>query len=131
VGTIRASSVEAGFVSAVFSALRAASGSSLECIVLDRSTAADFEPLVGGGFTAVPPGRDGLAAELLDVRMLREPPPGQPPRKPFALTFRVRTPDRLPQGMFALTHERLDRLEIFLVPVGRDADGLLLEAVFN
>lgn len=96
--------------------------------MLDLLTAADFEPLVGAGFTAAGPGRDGLAAELLEVRLVRESCQTRPP---FALLFRVRTRDQLPQGMFALTHERLERLELFLVPVGRDADGLLLEAVFN
>ena len=101
--------------------------------MLERLTAAEFEPLVGNGFVAARLGREGVPAELLEVRLLRELPtqPGASPRKPFALMFRLRTPDQLPQGMFALSHERLDRLELFLVPVGRDADGLLLEAVFN
>jgi hypothetical protein len=101
--------------------------------VLDRLTAADFEPLVGSGFAAALPGREELRLELTEVRRLREPParPGRPPRRPpFALTFRGRTPDYVPQGTYPITHDRLGRLDVFLVPVGRDDNGLLLEAVF-
>lgn len=99
--------------------------------MLDRLTAADFEPLAGVGFTAAPPGRAQIELELVEVRTLRGPPAAQTGRRSFALLFRARTADHLPQGTVALAHDRLGRLDVFLVPVGRDADGLLLEAIFN
>jgi hypothetical protein len=37
----------------------------------------------------------------------------------------------LPQRIYALEHPRLGRLEIFLVPIGREDGHLLLEAIFN
>jgi hypothetical protein len=52
-------------------------------------------------------------------------------RVPFALLFSGPADALLPQGVVALEHVTLGRLEIFLVPIGRDADGLHYEAVFN
>lgn len=101
--------------------------------MLDQLTATDFNPHVGTPFT-VDAGSEVVILDLLTVTPLREPPAraGAAVRRlPFSLVFRARTPKHLPQGMFALSHERFGRLDVFLVPVGRDAEGLLLEAVFN
>lgn len=51
-------------------------------------------------------------------------------RQPFALRFRAAVPSVLPQQVFPLRHEQLGTLEIFLVPIGQDADGVRYEAVF-
>jgi hypothetical protein len=102
--------------------------------MLDRVTHGDFEPLCGTHFGADLRADPGLGLELIEVRLLPAPPtrPGRPPRRrPFALTFLARTQVYVPQGTYPVTHDRLGRLEIFLVPVGRDDDGLLLEAVFS
>jgi hypothetical protein len=102
--------------------------------MLDRLTSGDFEPLRGAAFVVELPAAPGVGLELVEVRALRPPParPGRPaPRHPFALTFRAHTPAYLPQGIYPITHDRLGRLDVFLVPVGRDDDGLLLEAVFG
>jgi hypothetical protein len=101
--------------------------------MLERLTVADFEPLCGSAFRGEFPGSGPLELELITATALPGPPPradGPARRQPFSLVFRVRTPLRLPQGTYPLEHDRLGRLDIFLVPVGRDADGLLLEAVF-
>lgn len=96
--------------------------------MLDRLTASEFEPLVGTTFS-VAAAHEPVTAELLEVARLRVPMGAR--RGPFSLTFCARTAEYLPQGVFALTHDRLGRLDVFLVPVGRTPDGLLLEAVFN
>jgi hypothetical protein len=36
----------------------------------------------------------------------------------------------LPQRIYSLAHDSLGRLEIFLVPVGRDADGVRCQPIF-
>lgn len=102
--------------------------------MLDRVTHSDFEPLRGAAFGADMPAAPGVGLELVEVCPLRPPPPrrGRPAaRHPFSLTFRARTPAYVPQGTYPITHDRLGRLDVFLVPVGRDDDGLLLEAVFG
>lgn len=99
--------------------------------MIAQLTAADFEPLVGQPLAVVAPGGAELPGELVAVRLLPDTPGRPNPRPPFALVVRARTPHHLPQGLFAVILGQLGRLDVFLVPVGRYADGLLLEAVFN
>jgi hypothetical protein len=49
----------------------------------------------------------------------------------FSLLFRA--PGGAPpvQRIYRLTHEQLGELDLFLVPVARDGQGLYYEAVFN
>lgn len=91
--------------------------------MLDRLTAAHLEPLTGDTFVV-----GEATAELVAVTPGREVP-GR--RHGFSLLFRAATPDAWGQGTYPVSHSRLGRLDLFLVPVGRDAGGLLLEAVFN
>ena len=49
----------------------------------------------------------------------------------FSLFFRGPAQPRLGQHTFPLTHERMGDFDLFLVPVGQDAQGVLYEAVFN
>ena len=49
----------------------------------------------------------------------------------FALTFRGPHAPFLEQGTLGVTHPVMGRFDLFLVPVGREADGFLYEAVFN
>lgn len=52
------------------------------------------------------------------------------PREPFSLVFRGPLESQLGQGTYALQHETLGVLAIFLVPVARDAEAMRYEAVF-
>ena len=56
---------------------------------------------------------------------------GRLPRPPFVLMFAVADPTVRGQGNYELAHPTLGPIDIFLVPVGRDGDGILYEAVFN
>jgi hypothetical protein len=51
--------------------------------------------------------------------------------QPFNLHFKGPRSERFGQGMRRLEHPALGALDIFLVPIGADATGLLYEAVFN
>jgi hypothetical protein len=51
------------------------------------------------------------------------------PREAFSLLFSSPVPAQ--QGVYALHHPALGRLEIFLVPVAQDGAGVQLEAVFS
>ena len=54
-----------------------------------------------------------------------------PGREPFSLTFLGPRQPLLPQRMYRLDFGQLGRLEIFIVPVGRDSSGTKYEAVFT
>ncbi|MCL9999648.1 MAG: hypothetical protein NBV68_09710 [Erythrobacter sp.] len=89
-----------------------------------------FQPEVGSTFTvAFPDARFDL--ELREATALGFRDPHVHSRHPFTLLFVC--PDRraLAQGTYAIDHERLGMLEIFLVPVGADTAGVQYEAIFN
>jgi hypothetical protein len=52
-------------------------------------------------------------------------------REPFSLFFRSSTPVVLPQRQYAFKHEAMGRLDMFIVPIGRDPQGIVYQAVFN
>lgn len=52
-------------------------------------------------------------------------------RPPFTLLFRGPRDAILPQRIYPVEHAGLGTIEIFLVTVGPDADGMRYEAVFS
>ena len=82
-------------------------------------------PLLLAEIRMLPP-RNGIHHEtLMKIGTTRD-------RKPFALTFVGPSEVILPQRIYPLTlPESGISEEIFLVPVGKDSDGVKYEAVFN
>src|SRR4051812_30250075 len=60
-----------------------------------------------------------------------QPPEGAPAREPFSLIFVGLSHDVLPQRIYRFEHDTLGELEIFVVPLGRTAQGVIYEAVFS
>ncbi|MEO6920600.1 MAG: hypothetical protein ABI171_16585 [Collimonas sp.] len=52
-------------------------------------------------------------------------------RAPFSLLFRNCSPIMFNQKIFNMKHESIGQVGIFLVPVARDREGFLYQAVFN
>jgi len=52
-------------------------------------------------------------------------------RPPFSLTFVARDPRVLPQRIYRVEHNGLGALDLFLVPLAKDADGVSYCATFN
>ena len=52
-------------------------------------------------------------------------------REPFALAFRGPVSELLPQAIYRLESDVFEPLEIFLVPIGRDSEGITYEAIFT
>jgi hypothetical protein len=69
-----------------------------------------------------------LELRLVEVTRGGHPGPG---REPFALYFLGQLEPVLPQSTYHFEHEALGALDIFIVPVGRDAEAVRYEAVFN
>ena len=72
----------------------------------------------------------------LDLRLIRveakegaSPPPGS--RVPFSLLFRGPLEPVLPQHLYSLANDHIGIVEIFIVPIGPDDEGMRYEAVFS
>jgi hypothetical protein len=91
----------------------------------------DFADKVGQVFCLSEPGMPEIAFSLKQAEAL---PAARLPftsRPPFSLIFLARTAVVLPQRLYRLEHATLGALTIFLVPIGRSADGVNYQAVFN
>ena len=68
-----------------------------------------------------------LELELIEARDL-----GSTPRhEQFSLMFRGPLDSPLAQNVYSFEHQQLGAFEVFIVPIGRDQNGLNYEAVFN
>jgi hypothetical protein len=54
-----------------------------------------------------------------------------PRQEQFSLFFRGPQNPFLPQSIYHMEHEKMEAIDIFIVPVGREPDGFRYEAVFN
>ena len=75
-------------------------------------------------------GDTSLETELIQVSPWGSPLPGQ--RQPFSLTFRGASEPILPQQrIYSVENAMIGTLELFLVPIGPDEQGMCYEAVFS
>jgi hypothetical protein len=95
--------------------------------MIEQLTRGDFEDLPTGALS-VEHTDSVLAMEVLEVRDL---PTGSPRAKPFAVVLAGPATPVLPQRIHALNHPRHGRLELFMVPIGRDAQRVRYELIFN
>ena len=51
--------------------------------------------------------------------------------EPFTLYFKSQSQVVLPQRIYAFKNANMGTLNIFIVPIGREPDGIVYEAVFN
>ncbi len=96
--------------------------------MLDRLTLTIFTEQVYSTFR-VYPGAAGSSAEmeLIQVRDLGS----SPQHEQFAAVFRGPLDPFLPQRIYRMEHDQLGVFDLFVVPVGQDAQGYSYEAVFN
>ena len=98
---------------------------------IDRSLVfEDFADRRGEGFTISEQGVPAIPLTLTEA----EPLPNRlkaDMRPPFSLVFLGKDPRVLPQRLYCLEHDELGMLTIFLVPIGKDADGVSYQATFN
>ena len=92
-----------------------------------------FEGRVGERFELSGADGQAVSSELLEAVETTEPggtgPAGQH-RTQFSLVFRGPLEPALPQATYAVEHDELGHLDLFLVPIGRDDTGMRYQAVF-
>jgi hypothetical protein len=97
----------------------------MEIVTLDH-----FARCVGEGFE-IDMGAGSLVFTLTEARPLPERGFTGMARAPFSLLFRSDSKVLLPQKMYRLKNAVLGILDIFLVPVARDKDGVIYQAIFS
>ena len=89
-------------------------------------------PHVGTTFAITLSSGETLQLSLDELKPLGHGVPSG--RTPFALLFRHATLPRnahLPQSTYHLNHATLGSVDLFLVPLGPDAQGMRYEAIFT
>jgi hypothetical protein len=98
--------------------------------MLDPITVESFEPLVGSSFWAEFPNGAKVELRLVRAAKVMESEAARLDRHPFSLFFAGPKSFLLKQHTYRVTHEQREPLDIFLVPVGQDAETYQYEAVF-
>jgi len=101
-----------------------------QTVALETLTADDFAPHADAVFMLRTDAGDELPLTLVEIRKLGRPGAMGKGRQPFALEFDGPPDIPLPQRIYPLTHPEMGTLEIFLVPVGANAERRLYEAIF-
>jgi hypothetical protein len=100
--------------------------------VLDKLTSEDFAKYINETFRLKLEGSESLEVELIQVTELDTEIHNDENRKrrPFSIVFRGPAGKYLPQSIYALEHELMGKLDVFLVPIGSDKEGMRFEAIF-
>ena len=67
---------------------------------------------------------------LVEARPLQRAAPN-PLRAPFSLLFRNSAALLFPQQTYRMRHAHVGGVDIFLVPIAREREGFLYQAIFN
>ena len=98
--------------------------------MLDKLTSADFSAHLNQKFRVRYQPEAALEVELIEVVKLG--PEDMPGRRPFSIIFRSLERNRyLPQHIYTVEHDQMEKMELFLVPLGPDETGMRYEAVFT
>ena len=97
--------------------------------MLQDLTHASFEEHLNTPFRVHFGGEAPLEVVLYQVRLHEAH--GGPRKQPFSLYFQGPRQPVLPQQIYRLEHEKMGTMEIFLVPIGPEGQGMGYEAVFN
>ena len=71
-----------------------------------------------------------IEMELVEVNSLGHKHP-RAEREPFSLVFRGPKAPVLIQKIYPVEHQSLGALDLFLVPIGPDGEGMRYEAIFT
>lgn len=95
--------------------------------MIENLTRSHFAPHVGDTFTATAGGTN------VPLVLMEAKPLGTALREggAFSLSFAGPTSPLLAQATYPLRHAMLGATEIFIVPVGRNKEGVVYEAVFT
>ena len=91
----------------------------------------DFADKVGDVFAVAEPGVPAIPLTLSEAQALPARYGLPNARPPFSLMFLGKDPRVLAQKLYRLEHGAMGMVTIFLVPIGKDAQGVTYQATFN
>lgn len=94
-------------------------------------TEKEFSKHVNTIFSVNPVDEGPIKLELVKVKSYLKNPGDANGMERFSIFFKGPANPVLPQRTYALSHEALGDIELFLVPIGPDVEGFGYEAVFN
>ncbi len=97
--------------------------------MLDKLTKDTFEPRKGEAFRLTDEAAGEVELKLASIQGtgLR----GKAPREQFSLHFHGPREPVLPQQIYHLENAEMGARDLFLVPIARDDEGMIYEAVFT
>ncbi len=98
---------------------------------LERLQADDFSKCLNQTFRIHIAHGASLEVELIQVSGLTPADDAPDRRQPFSLLFRGPAEVTLEQGIFKIENETLGELELFVVTIGPDDEGMRHEVVFS
>ncbi len=99
--------------------------------MLDQLTVESFEPHVGTSFWVEFPAGGKVELRLVRAAKVMESEAARLERHPFSLYFIGPKSYLLQQQTYHLTHPAMEPMDVFLVPVGQNAQAYEYEAVFT
>ncbi len=95
--------------------------------MLEKLTKKSFDPHLGSSFR-LHAEDSAVELRLVECRGLSG---ARGRREPFSIVFRAPMDTRLPQNTYRLEHDEMGSLDLFMVPIGPDSEGMRYEAVFT
>ncbi len=95
--------------------------------MLEHLTQPIFAPHLNTPFRVKDAAALAVTLELVEVSEMRT----SRQQEAFSLVFRGPSTPLLPQAMYRIEHDAIGSLDLFIVPIRRNKDGLCYEACFN
>ena len=102
--------------------------------MMEKLTSADFRSHLNQTFRVHQEASGPLGSELIEVsEMGPESRDGEASarRRSFSVLLRGPAEPVLPQAIYRIEHDEMGTMDLFLVPIGPDSQGMRYEAVFT
>jgi len=94
---------------------------------LENLTSRTFLETLNSSYTVTLPDHAALTLKLFEVEEKND----SVRLEQFSLLFRGPVSPQIPQAIHRLRHDGLGEVDLFLVPVGADAEGTVYQSVFS
>ena len=102
----------------------------MKAVSLNDLTLTKFSGLLNGSFCVRPDPSTRVRLKLIAATPKGSSADAGTPES-FSLVFMGPLDRCLPQQMYSFEHDQLGTFDLFIVPIGRDAEGFQYEAIFN